>query len=134
MKKVAVWGKFDILHKGHLEFLKNAKALGDELYIIVIPDKAVSENTYKTPDRTAKERQAKLKELDFIKEVYIDSLECGLSSILQLCPDIFAFGHDQKTVWEEKLQKYLSSKNLYPQYVRLGLYNKGIHASQLKSK
>lgn len=33
----------DVLHKGHLEYLRNAKALGDRLIVGVLTDKAVME-------------------------------------------------------------------------------------------
>lgn len=33
----------DILHKGHLQYLKNAKALGDKLVVGVLTDEAVME-------------------------------------------------------------------------------------------
>lgn len=132
MKKVIVWGKFDGLHEGHLQFLKNARELGDELYILVIPDSAVLENEKKKPEHTAEERRVALSRLDFVTEAFIDSFDSGLLSILKLRPDIFAFGHDQKTRWEEQIQDYLSSKGLHPQDVHLGVYNNGIHSSSMK--
>ena len=132
MKKVVVWGKFDTLHEAHTEFLKNAKNLGDELYVVVIPDNLVIENTGKPPKKTAEERKYKLKELNFIKEVYIDSLTNGLDSILNLKPDIFAFGYDQKTKWEEQVKQYLSANRIYPRYIRLKTHNKEVHSSNLR--
>lgn len=134
MKKVVVWGKFDGLHQGHYEFLKNARSLGDELYCVVIPDKAVLDNKGNLPNYSAQERRDKLKELDFIKEVYIDSLEEGLLSIVRLKPDVIALGYDQKTVWEEKLRRHLSSNGINPEYVWLEVYNNGIHSTHLRSK
>ena len=35
MKKVIVFGTFDILHKGHLDFFKQAKAHGDFLAVVI---------------------------------------------------------------------------------------------------
>lgn len=99
-KKVAVWGKFDGLHQGHIEFLRHARNLGDELYVILMPDEVVKEKG-KLP---AEERKQGLLKLEFVKGVFIDSFDrTGLSSILELKPDIFAFGHDQNTKWESKL-------------------------------
>jgi cytidyltransferase-like protein len=132
MKKVLVWGKFDGLHEGHLQFLKHARELGDELYVLIIPDSAVLENENERPEHKAEYRKETLSKLDFITGVFIDSFDNGLLSILKLKPDIFAFGHDQRTKWEERLQHFLSSKRLYPQYVYLGVYNNGIHASDIK--
>ncbi|MBM7543998.1 glycerol-3-phosphate cytidylyltransferase [Periweissella beninensis] len=38
MKKVITYGTFDLLHKGHINLLKRAKALGDHLTVVVSTD------------------------------------------------------------------------------------------------
>lgn len=134
LKKVAVWGKFDGLHQGQLEFLKHARELGDELYVIVIPDEKVRENSSNRPVKSAEERKRELIGLDFITDAYVDCLSYGLQSILKLRPDVFAFGHDQKTKWEEQLQNYLSSQGLRPEYIYLKSYNNGIHSKDIKRR
>ncbi|MDD5133363.1 MAG: adenylyltransferase/cytidyltransferase family protein [Candidatus Nanoarchaeia archaeon] len=131
MKKVLVWGTFDGLHKGHLEFLKNAKSLGDKLYIIIIPDKAVKENKGKYPIKNAEERKKELLKLKFVTEVYSGLYEENLKYILKLKPEVVIFGYDQKTKWEENLKKTLSSKGIFPEYIYLEEYNNGIHSSDL---
>ena len=133
-KKVAVWGVFDQLHEGHLEFLKNASKLGNELYVIIVPDKAVKENKDKSPINNAEERKNMILELDFVEGAYVDCLSSGLESILNLKPDIFAFGHDQNTKWEQQLKNYLQQKGLRPEYVHLSIYNQGEHGSDLKKQ
>ncbi len=41
-KRVVCAGTFDHLHPGHLDFLRQAKALGDELVVIAARDETVS--------------------------------------------------------------------------------------------
>ena len=43
MVRVMATGVFDILHLGHLYFLKEAKKLGDELVVVVATDKTAEE-------------------------------------------------------------------------------------------
>ena len=42
MKKIMVFGTFDVLHKGHINFFKQAKKHGDHLLVVVARDKTVS--------------------------------------------------------------------------------------------
>lgn len=132
VKKIAVWGTFDKLHDGHMEFLKQAKKQGHELYVVIIPDDCVEENKKKAPANNSIKRKINILNLDFVRGAYIDCLSEGLESILALEPDIFVFGHDQKTKWEKQLKDYLQEKGLSPAYVHLKAYNTRRHGSDIK--
>lgn len=41
-KVIYISGSFDLLHNGHIERLKKAKAMGDFLYVGVWPDDVVN--------------------------------------------------------------------------------------------
>lgn len=71
-KKVLVGGVFDILHYGHIHFLKNAKKLGDYLVVAIESDANVSR--LKGPGRpihNQKQRKEVLEALSFVDEVII---------------------------------------------------------------
>nr|MCK4929709.1 adenylyltransferase/cytidyltransferase family protein [Nanoarchaeota archaeon] len=131
-RKVAVWGTFDKLHLGHIEFLRNAKKLGCELYVVIVPDKSVKENKGKLPKYSATERKNNILRLDFVKEAYVDCLSDGLESIINLRPEVFAFGHDQTTKWEKKLRDHLKQNGLSQTYIYLPAYSKGKPSSDLE--
>ena len=41
MKKVILFGTFDIFHKGHKNFLEQAQEFGDYLIVVIARDKTV---------------------------------------------------------------------------------------------
>ena len=47
--KVITFGTFDLLHIGHINILKNAKSLGDELIVGVSTDKFSIEKKNRKP-------------------------------------------------------------------------------------
>jgi cytidyltransferase-like protein len=46
-KGIIVSGYFNPIHKGHIEYFKNAKALADELFVIVNSDHQRSSKNFK---------------------------------------------------------------------------------------
>lgn len=100
MKKVFVYGCFDILHTGHLKFLKGALKFGDELYVGILPNEYIK--SFKGQSRPIFDESDRLqivKSLKFIKnaqilqkeEVFVDK-KFDLSKIEQeVCPYILGF-------------------------------------------
>ena len=62
-------GVFDILHKGHVEFLKRAKSLGTELIVGVLTDKGAKSYKGKLPIRSYEDRAYCVEELECVDEV-----------------------------------------------------------------
>lgn len=70
MKKVLVGGCFDILHHGHITFLKEAKKLGDYLIVALESDENVKRvKGDMRPIHTQKQRKSMLEALSCIDEV-----------------------------------------------------------------
>ena len=70
MKKVLVGGVFDIIHYGHVHFLKNAKSLGDHLVVALESDKNVKRlKGEKRPIHNQNQRREMLESLEFVDEV-----------------------------------------------------------------
>ena len=70
MKNVLVGGCFDILHYGHIAFLKQAKALGDHLVVALESDETVRrlKNEHR-PIHTQHQRKQMLEALSVVDEV-----------------------------------------------------------------
>ncbi|MDO9288375.1 MAG: adenylyltransferase/cytidyltransferase family protein [Thermodesulfovibrionales bacterium] len=109
MKKnrVVCAGTFDHLHLGHANFLKQAKALGDELVVIVARDENVKRIKNILSEHNEAERKENVEKTRIPDKVVLGLTEKDIFIILeQLKPDIIALGYDQR-VSEEAIQKRL---------------------------
>jgi FAD synthetase len=70
--KVLVGGAFDILHYGHIHFLKRAKALGDYLIVALESDKNIKRlKGEKRPIHGQSQRREMLESLRFVDQVIV---------------------------------------------------------------
>lgn len=94
MKKIITYGTFDLLHIGHLNILKRAKALGDYLIVAVSSDK-FNESKGKKAYYSIEDRVEMLKSIKFVDEVIVEeSWEQKINDIRQNSVDIFVMGDD----------------------------------------
>lgn len=106
MKIVAASGYFDPIHKGHIEYLKQSKELGDVLIVIINnDDQAILKKGFSF--MTIEERVEIVKSLKFVDGVMIsiDTDRTVCESLKHLKPNIFAKGGDQNigTIPEKKI-------------------------------
>ncbi len=96
MKKVITYGTFDLLHIGHLNLLKRAKALGDYLIVSVSTDEFNEQKGKKTviPFIQRAELVRNLKCVD--KVIPESSWEQKIVDIKNYDIDIFVMGSDWK--------------------------------------
>lgn len=71
MKRVFTYGKFEVLHYGHMYFLEEAKKLGDILVVGVYSDKVFKKLFGRAPVFDEGYRKRKLEELDSVNRVFI---------------------------------------------------------------
>ena len=96
--RVLCCGTFDILHPGHLYFLRQASELGDKLYVVIARDENVNKIKGKYPFYKEIVRMKKVKELDYVDDVRLGYPGLNfLKVVKEINPDIIALGYDQKT-------------------------------------
>lgn len=97
MKKIAISGYFDPIHVGHIEYINNAKKLGDWLVVIVNNNNqcALKKGKYFMDE---KDRVLILKNIKAVDEVFlsIDEDKTVCKSLEKVNPDVFANGGDRK--------------------------------------
>lgn len=66
---VLVGGCFDILHYGHLQFLKASKELGNSLVLLLEPDEFILKRKQRNPYHIQKERAEMLSSMCYVDSV-----------------------------------------------------------------
>ncbi len=116
MVRVVATGTFDIIHPGHVRFLKEAKKLGDELIVIVAREKNVRHKP--KPIIPEEQRRRVVESLKYVDKAILGDEEDMFRPIMELKPDIIALGHDQHFN-EEWLKKELEKRGLNTKIVRI---------------
>ena len=97
MRKIAISGYFDPIHVGHVEYINNAKKLGDWLVVIVNNNKqcALKKGKHFMDE---KDRVLIVKNIKAVDEVFlsIDDDKTVCKSLKEVNPDVFANGGDRK--------------------------------------
>ncbi|SEH14286.1 FAD synthetase [Natronorubrum sediminis] len=92
-KTVIAQGTFDIVHPGHVHYLEEAAAMGDELYVIVARKANVDHK--ETPICPATQRRDVVNALEAVDEAILGHEEDIFVPIEEIDPDVIALGHDQ---------------------------------------
>ncbi|MCR4311333.1 MAG: adenylyltransferase/cytidyltransferase family protein, partial [Candidatus Taylorbacteria bacterium] len=99
---VIVFGTFDGLHEGHRHFLREARALGTHLTVVLPPDDAVRHLKSKEPVNTSASRKKALLDSALVDVVLEGDHVVGTWKIFtQVHPDCIALGYDQLELKKE---------------------------------
>lgn len=98
-RTVMVFGAFDGLHPGHLDFFKQAKAHGDFLIVSVGTDKNVEKIKGKTPLFNKEERLALVAGCQIVDQAVLGAEHDFYLEIKKNSPDVICLGYDQ---WAEE--------------------------------
>jgi D-beta-D-heptose 7-phosphate kinase/D-beta-D-heptose 1-phosphate adenosyltransferase len=98
VKKVAVNGTFDLLHRGHLELLKLARRLGDHVMVAIDTDERVKQlKGENRPVVNQEDRKEMLSCLKMVDEVRLFNTKEELIDILkEYDADIMVKGSDHR--------------------------------------
>ena len=116
-------GTFDLLHLGHIYYLKEAKNLGDRLAVVVATDSTVRRLKHE-PINPEKIRLELIKELKIVDEAYLGYEEDMYEIVREIKPEIIALGFDQLHD-EETIKKELKRRKIKARVERLSEFKGG---------
>ncbi|OGJ03949.1 hypothetical protein A3G06_00140 [Candidatus Nomurabacteria bacterium RIFCSPLOWO2_12_FULL_46_14] len=144
--RIMVFGTFDGLHPGHLNFFKQARALKalalgqarnltlrSFLIVSIARDKNAKKIKKTKPTRTEQERFKLVQQSRLADRVVLGGLRNHIPHIVEEQPDIIALGYDQRA-YVAKLQKELKKKGLSVQIRRLQPYKEKIYKNRLLNR
>ncbi len=120
MIKVMATGTFDLLHMGHIYFLKEAKKLGDKLIVIVARDSTVRKMKHE-PVTPQEMRLQLIKELKIVDDAYLGKKNDIYEIVEDVKPDIIVLGYDQLHN-KKKILIDLKNRNIKVKIVRLSKF------------
>ncbi len=98
MKKVITYGTFDLLHVGHINLLRRAKAQGDNLIVVVSSDEC-NAGKGKKAYHSYESRKQILEAIKYVDEVLPEyTWEQKIDDVVNNDVDVFVMGDD----WEGK--------------------------------
>jgi FAD synthetase len=116
MVRVLATGTFDLLHPGHLLYLTEAKALGDELYVIVARESMIKHKP--KPIMPESQRLAMVQALRIVDEAVLGSDKDMFEPLRRIRPDIIALGKNQYFK-ENELEAMLKDNGIDANVVRI---------------
>jgi len=129
MVRVMASGVFDIIHTGHVSYLNQAKALGDELIVVVACDNTVRKSKHE-PITPEKMRVTIVDSLKPVDKAILGKEGDMFNIVKDISPDIIALGFDQ-TFTEKDLKKKLEEHGLgHIEVVRAAEYAEDLTATR----
>ena len=119
-----VFGTFDVIHPGHEDFFRQARALSDDPILIVSLARDSSVHRIKGA-RALSNEQARLEAMrnhPLIDDAVLGDEVGYLDHIEKIRPDIIALGYDQFGEYVEDLERDLVSRGLMTKIIRLNAF------------
>jgi FAD synthetase len=116
LTRVLATGTFDLLHPGHVYFLTQARALGDELFVIVARDSNVTHK--QKPIVPEVQRLEMIDALEMVNKALLGSEKDIFEPLKQIRPDIITLGYDQYFDTND-LETEITKRGIFAKVVRI---------------
>ncbi|HIH16728.1 MAG TPA: FAD synthase [Candidatus Diapherotrites archaeon] len=127
-KTVLAFGTFDLLHPGHLSYLRQAKRLGRRLTVIVARDVNVQRIKHRKPLFDERQRLAMVRALKKVDQAVLGFADDLYKSVARFKPDVIALGYDQGPS-TAVIRRELAKRGLHPRIARCKPFKPRKHKS-----
>lgn len=130
--KIMVFGTFDLLHKGHLSFFKQARSLAKNPFLIVSVARDTNVKKIKgyEPVQSEQQRLKTVKKSGLVNKTVLGGGKDYLPHIRKESPEIIALGYDQ-TAYVDNLKHDLTKGVLQIKIRRLKAYKPATYKTTL---
>ncbi len=108
---VLVFGTFDLLHPGHLDYFRQARTYGTSVICVIGRDKTVERVKGHLPKQSETERQAAVAASGLVDEAVLGDPDDMYAVLDRFKPAVICLGYDQ-TVFIKALPFELAKRNL----------------------
>ncbi len=131
-KRIMVFGTFEIIHKGHMDFFRQARALAKNPFLIVSVARDINVTRIKgrTPGVAEKRRLKNLASNPLVNKAVLGGKHKYFFHIKRQRPDIVALGYDQ-IEYVRELKQDIKAARMKTKVVRLKPYKPEVFKSSL---
>ena len=124
-------GVFDIIHPGHIHTLRQARALGDVLVVVVATDATAVKMKRRRPLHTQAQRQGLVTSLSMVDACVVGDEEDMFRTVSRIAPDTIALGYDQAHQ-EGRVREGCARVGSRAEVVRLGATDPAISSGEIE--
>lgn len=127
--RIMVFGTFDMIHEGHADLFRQARALAPNprLIVSVARDTVAARIKGMRPRNSEGARRASVAEHELVDEAVLGDEEGYMEHIRARAPDIIALGYDQGGEFVLNLEEDLQSAGMKTRVVRLGAFKPEVY-------
>jgi len=128
MTTVMCFGSFDVIHPGHMFYLREAKRFGDKLVVVIARNSTIMKIKGKEPKYNERERLEHVRDIQHVDRAVLGYEADPYEIIEEINPDIICLGYDQDS-YSENLAEKLKERGMTPKIYRLKAYKEHIYKS-----
>lgn len=134
--RIMVFGTFDMVHEGHADLFRQARALALHPYLIVsvARDRVAERIKGMNPRTREEERMRTVEGNEYVDKAVLGDEEGYIGHIRTNKPDIIALGYDQEGEFVENLEKDLRDAEMKTRVVRLAAFKPELYKTSKLSQ